>query len=152
MGIGSLALHTSTGCLTTNLTWSASGSFFGFQQIPQRDEPLLSLESQRPLDEFAAVAFTISYEMDYFNVVQMLRQAGFPLFAAERGENWPLLIAGGPAVYTNPEPMAEIFDAFAMMEALCRRCWMPFGKSTRTAAEAYQQLAQVDGRYVPALS
>ena len=48
-------------------------------------EPL-SLESQRPLSDFAAVAFSISYELDYFNVVAILKAAGLPLFAAERSD------------------------------------------------------------------
>jgi hypothetical protein len=58
--------------------------FFGDQRAPDRNEPVISLESQRPLDEFAAIAFTLSYEMDYFNVIQILRRAGIPIFAEER--------------------------------------------------------------------
>jgi radical SAM superfamily enzyme YgiQ (UPF0313 family) len=84
---------------------------------------LISLESQRDLDEFDVLAFTISYEMDYFNVVEMLRQAGIPPLAAERsadaapdGPAWPLVIAGGPGVTMNPEPMAPFFDAIVIGE------------------------------------
>jgi radical SAM superfamily enzyme YgiQ (UPF0313 family) len=81
------------------------------------DLPLLSLESGRDLAAFDVWAFTISYEMDYFNVVAMLRQAGVPCLAAERqDEDWPLLIAGGPAVTMNPEPLAPLFDAFVIGE------------------------------------
>jgi radical SAM superfamily enzyme YgiQ (UPF0313 family) len=115
---------------------------------------VISLESQRPLDEFAVIAFTISYEMDYFNVVQMLRRAGIPLFAEERDENWPLIIAGGPAVYTNPEPLADVFDAIAIGEAegivppLIDALW---DATDGPRPEAYERLAQVDGMYVPAL-
>jgi len=81
--------------------------------------PLLSLESQTPVDQFAVWAFTISFEMDYFNVIAMLRQAGVPLLAEERTTDspWPLLIAGGPAVSMNPEPMAPFFDAIVIGEA-----------------------------------
>ena len=81
--------------------------------------PLLSLESQTPVDEFAVWAFTISFEMDYFNVIAMLRQAGVPPLAQQRtqGGPWPLLIAGGPAVGMNPEPMAPFFDAIVIGEA-----------------------------------
>ena len=61
-------------------------------------------------------AFTISYEMDYFNVVEMLRQAGVPPLAADRDESWPLLIAGGPGITMNPEPMAPFFDAIVVGE------------------------------------
>jgi radical SAM superfamily enzyme YgiQ (UPF0313 family) len=154
VGMSSLALHILYRLFNDEPDVVCERVFLGFQQIPQHDEPIFSLESQRPLDEFAAIAFTISYEMDYFNVVQMLRQAGFPIFAQDRDENWPLLIAGGPAVYTNPEPMAEIFDAFAIGEGegivppLIDALWEINGAPR---PEAYQRLAQVDGMYVPAI-
>ncbi len=77
---------------------------------------LLSLESGRHVADFSVWAFTISYEMDYFNVVEMLRQAGVPPLAEDRDESWPLLIAGGPGVTMNPEPMAPIFDAIVVGE------------------------------------
>lgn len=155
VGMSSLALHTLYRLFNDEPDVVCERVFFSFQQIPQHDEPLLSLESQRPLDEFAAVAFTISYEMDYFNVVHMLRQAGFPLFAQDRDENWPLLIAGGPAVYTNPEPLADIFDVFAIGEGegivppLLDALWEI---QAAPRAEAYQRLNQMDGMYVPSLS
>ena len=89
----------------------------------QRGAPLLSLESERPAAEFDLWAFTISWEMDYFNVVELLRQAGIPPLAAERaasrqwdGRPWPLLIAGGPGVTMNPEPIAPFFDAILIGE------------------------------------
>ncbi|NUQ38477.1 MAG: radical SAM protein [Caldilineales bacterium] len=78
--------------------------------------PLLTLESGRPVAEVDVWAFTISYEMDYFNVIEMLRQAGMPPLARDRDESWPLLIAGGPGVTMNPEPMAPIFDAIVIGE------------------------------------
>ena len=89
----------------------------------QSGKPLESIESRRTPDEFDVWAFTISWEMDYFNVIEMLRQAGIPPRAADRQESrqwdgrpWPLLIAGGPGVTMNPEPMAPIFDAILIGE------------------------------------
>ncbi len=79
--------------------------------------PLISLESQRDVKDFAVLAFSISFEMDYFNVVEMLRQADIPLLAEERDEDFPLLLAGGPAVTANPQPLSLLFDAFAIGEA-----------------------------------
>jgi radical SAM superfamily enzyme YgiQ (UPF0313 family) len=155
VGMSSLALHSLYRLFNDEPDVVCERIFFGDQQAPRPDEPIMSLESQRPLDEFAAVAFTISYEMDYFNVVQILRRAGFPIFAAERDENWPLLIAGGPAVYTNPEPVADIFDAIAIGEGegivppLLDALWEVHDTPR---AEAYERLAQVDGMYVPALN
>ena len=89
----------------------------------QARKPLLSVESERTPDEFDLWAFTISWEMDNFNVIEMLRQAGIPPRAVDRqgtrqwdGRPWPLLIAGGPGVTMNPEPMAPIFDAVLIGE------------------------------------
>lgn len=89
----------------------------------QADRPLLSLESEAPAVDFDVWAFTISWEMDYFNVVELLRQAGVPPLAVDRavsrqwnGKPWPLLIAGGPGVTMNPEPMAPFFDAILIGE------------------------------------
>jgi radical SAM superfamily enzyme YgiQ (UPF0313 family) len=155
VGMSSLALHILYRLFNDEPDVVCERVFFGHQQAPQRDEPIISLESQRGLDEFAAVAFTISYEMDYFNVIEILRRAGFPLFATERDENWPLLIAGGPAVYTNPEPLADIFDVFAIGEGeaivppLIDALWEI---EAAPRLEAYQRLAQVDGLYLPALN
>jgi radical SAM superfamily enzyme YgiQ (UPF0313 family) len=154
VGMSSLALHILYRLFNDEPDVVCERVFFGDQQAPRRDEPILSLESQRPLDEFAAVAFTISYEMDYFNVVQILGRAGLPIFACDRDENWPLLIAGGPAVYTNPEPLADIFDAFAIGEGegivppLIDALWEI---NAAPRAEAYERLAQVQGLYIPAL-
>jgi radical SAM superfamily enzyme YgiQ (UPF0313 family) len=90
----------------------------------QRGDPLLSLENERPAADFDVWAFTISWEMDYFNVADLLRQARIPPLAADRatstqwdGRPWPLLIAGGPGVTMNPEPVAPLFDAILIGEA-----------------------------------
>jgi radical SAM superfamily enzyme YgiQ (UPF0313 family) len=82
------------------------------------DVPLLSLESGTDLAAFDVWAFTVSFEMDYFNVVAMLKQAGVPPLACDRRteEDWPLLIAGGPGITMNPEPLAPFFDAMIIGE------------------------------------
>ena len=82
------------------------------------DVPLLSLESGTDLAAFDVWAFTVSFEMDYFNVVAMLKQAGVPPLARDRRaeEDWPLLIAGGPGITMNPEPLAPFFDALIIGE------------------------------------
>ena len=77
--------------------------------------PLFALESQDPLKEFDFLGFTLQYEMGYTNILQVLDLAGIPLLAAERGEEDPLVIGGGPCSY-NPEPLADFFDLFYMGE------------------------------------
>ncbi|MCJ7425709.1 MAG: radical SAM protein [Dehalococcoidales bacterium] len=79
--------------------------------------PPLSLESQRPLSDFAALFFSISYELDYFNVVRILKASGIPLYAADRDERHPLVIAGGSCIMANLVPLSPFFDGLAIGEA-----------------------------------
>ena len=78
--------------------------------------PILALESQRPLSDFAALAFSISFEADYPYVLQILEGAGVPLLAAARRPGDPLVLAGGVATFLNPEPLAPFVDAFFLGE------------------------------------
>ena len=77
--------------------------------------PLYALESRRPVLEFDVVGFTLQYEMSYTNILNMLDLAGIPLRAERRGEDYPLIIAGGPCAY-NPEPLADFIDLFVIGE------------------------------------
>jgi radical SAM superfamily enzyme YgiQ (UPF0313 family) len=77
---------------------------------------LLSLETQRPLSDFAVIAFSVSFESDYLNVPKIFRLAGIPPFAAERSDTQPLVIAGGAALFLNPEPVAEFMDLVCIGE------------------------------------
>jgi len=123
------------------------------RRVSLRDEPI-TLESQRPLQDAAVVAFSVSFELDYFNVVAMLRGAGIPLRAAEREDGDPLVILGGPAVSTNPEPLAPLADAVVIGEAeellgdLIAPVREGWGQERRATLEA---LARVPGVYVPLL-
>jgi radical SAM family uncharacterized protein len=78
--------------------------------------PLFSLESRRPLRDFDVIGFSLSYELAYSNVLNMLDMAGIPVRAKERGDGHPLVIAGGGCC-VNPEPMAEFIDLFVIGEA-----------------------------------
>jgi radical SAM superfamily enzyme YgiQ (UPF0313 family) len=116
--------------------------------------PLLTLESQTPVAEFDVWAFTISFEMDYFNVVAMLRQAGVPPLAADRAlaDGSPLLIAGGPGVSANPEVLAPFFDAIVIGEAedLLPRLIDTLREGVREDREALlDALDRLPGIYVP---
>ncbi|UCD09432.1 MAG: radical SAM protein, partial [Dehalococcoidales bacterium] len=77
----------------------------------------LSLESERPLPDFAVVAFSVTYELDYFNVKKILKSSGVPLYAKDRDESHPLVIAGGPCITANPIPLAPFFDCLCIGEA-----------------------------------
>ena len=80
-------------------------------------QPLRSLESDRPLGDFDVLAFSISFETDYLHVLDVLGSAGLPLRRSARGAGAPLVIAGGPAMFLNPEPLAEFVDLFLIGEA-----------------------------------
>ncbi len=116
--------------------------------------PLLTMESGRRVNEVDVWAFTISYEMDFFHVVEMLRQAGVPPLASERDESWPLLIAGGPGVTMNPEPMAPIFDAIVIGEGeeVLADLVALFREAIHAPrAELLAALDRIPGVYVPQL-
>jgi len=78
---------------------------------------LRSLESGTRVSEFDVVAFSVSFETDYVNILSLLDLAGLPVWSTERDERWPLVIAGGPAVFLNPEPIAPFVDLFLIGEA-----------------------------------
>src|SRR3954454_21833569 len=78
--------------------------------------PLLTLESQSPVSEFDVLAFSISFEWDYVNVLTLLRLAGIPRYAAERGPRHPLIVIGGAVTFVNPEPLALFADVIAAGE------------------------------------
>ena len=77
----------------------------------------MSLESQRPLPDFSLLMFSINYEIDYINVANVLRASGIPPRAADRNEEYPLIVAGGPCVTTNPLPLSPLFDLMCIGEA-----------------------------------
>ncbi len=77
--------------------------------------PLFALESQDPIKDFDFLGITIQYEMCYTNILQVLDLSGIPLLAAQRDEDCPIVIGGGPCAY-NPEPLADFFDLFYIGE------------------------------------
>jgi radical SAM family uncharacterized protein len=84
-------------------------------QIRQEGSTLWSLENRRPLREFDIVGFTLQYEMTYTNVLNMLDLGGIPVWARERTDEHPIVIAGGSGAF-NPEPLSPFIDAFFLGE------------------------------------
>ena len=118
-------------------------------------EPLRSLESARPLRDFDVVGFSLQYELTYTNVLCMLDLGGIPLRSAERGEDDPLVIAGGP-VATHAEPLAPFIDAFAIgdgeeLAAAMARSFAASRAAGLSRTDALRALAHLDGVYVPSL-
>ncbi len=116
VGMSNLGLHAIYSLLNSYREVVCERAFWEKENRAQQF-PALSLESQRPLTDFAIVAFSISYELDYFNVVQILKASGIPLYAADRDERHPLIIAGGPCITANPIPLSPFFDCLCIGEA-----------------------------------
>lgn len=117
--------------------------------------PLYALESKDPLAGFDVLGFTLQYELSYTNILAMLDLAGVPLRAAERGEETPLVLMGGPCV-CNAEPLAPFADAMMLGEgeeqlpAVC--ALVSEAKRMGTPkAQLLRQLAELPGLYVPSL-
>ena len=78
--------------------------------------PIVTLESQTPLADFDVIAFSVSFEWDYVNVLTILRLAGIPRYAVERNARHPLILIGGAVTFVNPEPLAPFADIVAAGE------------------------------------
>ena len=124
-------------------------------KMRERHIPLRTLETKKTLKECDIVGFTLQYELSYTNILNMLDLGGVPVLAAERTEEDPLVIVGGPCVY-NPEPLADFFD-FAIigegeevmaevMEAY--KAWKRAGKPGGRQA-FLQEVVKISGIYVP---
>jgi len=74
----------------------------------------LSVETDTPLNEFGAIAFSVSFEEDYVHLLQMLDRAGIPLRRSQRGPWDPVIVVGGSCSAINPLPLAELVDVFAL--------------------------------------
>ncbi len=117
---------------------------------------LLSLETQSPLQAFPLLAFAVSFEMDYFNILKILSLGRIQPMAADRGAMDPIVIAGGPCATFNPEPLSLFFDAFIIGEGEeTMQHFMDAYYAGLDAqlerAELLRALAQVPGVYVPSL-
>jgi len=119
--------------------------------LSERGFPLFSLENRMPLRRFDMIGFTLQYELSYTNVVKMLLQADIPLYAAERGTNDPIVIAGGPCC-ANAEPVAPFFDLVCVgdgEEALTALA-DTFIKNTGCRADFLLAASDIPGVYAPA--
>ena len=113
---------------------------------------LLSRENRRPARDFDILAFSVAFENDYPNILQLLHLTGFPLQSRERDADAPLILAGGVAVMLNPEPLAAFFDLFLIGEA---EAMLPAFLDSYRKANGDQRILldtipiDVPGAYVP---
>ena len=127
------------------------------EEMEKHDIPLWAHESGDPLHDFDIVGVTLQYEMCYTTALRMLILGRIPLHTADRGEDDPVVIGGGPCAY-NPEPLADFFDCFSIGEG--EENLVEFtklmirmkeeGRYTR-AAFLHEAEATIKGIYVPSL-
>src|SRR5215213_3263321 len=111
----------------------------------------LSVETGRPLDEFRCVTFSVSFEEDYVNLLQMLDRARIPLRRKDRSPWDPVILMGGSCASINPLPMSEFVDVFAMGAAENVLPALQAALEGEEDREAIiERLAAQDGFYVPA--
>lgn len=113
-------------------------------------ELIVTLESGTPVRDFDVVAFSVTFEPDELNLISMLDRAGIPPLASQRNERHPLVVAGGPVTFLNPEPLAPFLDVVAVGEA---EALLPVLTDSLQRApsreELLDRLEQSDGFYVP---
>jgi len=113
--------------------------------------PLITIESQTPVNEFDVFAFSVSFEWDYTNVVTLLRLSGLKPRAAARTGRDPLVVIGGAVTFVNPEPLAPFADVIAAGEgeALIPSLLTAF-KGASDRDDLLRRLAADRGFYIPA--
>ena len=125
--------------------------------LKQQSGRLTSVESQRPLQDFHLIAFSIPFENDFSNAVEMIKFGGIPPLSEQRTGSDPFVAAGGIAAFMNPEPLAPFLDFVFVGEAEALipdffEFWMQNRNSRLSRHELLQALAgEVQGIYVPSL-
>lgn len=158
VGMSNLGMHIIYEQLNTRKD-TACERFF----LPERDEikeyeqtktPLMSIETQTPLYKFPLIGFSISFEMDYFNVLKILELGKIQLLAKDRTNLDPIVIGGGPCSTFNPEPLSKFFDVFIIGEGedtihRLMDCYLEGLKANLGRDEILLKLSSVPGIYVP---
>ena len=123
-------------------------------RLRQAGQPLFSLESHEPVNHFDIVGFSLLYELNYTNVLGMLDLAGIPFLAADRDDEHPLVIAGGPCT-CNPEPVADFFDAIVVGDGentimQMAEAWLSWNKGPAADRQSLlKSWSKIEGVYIP---
>ena len=121
--------------------------------LRDRGLSLVSLETKTPLVEFDVIGFSLLYELNFTNVLNMLDLSRIPLYARDRNEADPVVIAGGPCTF-NPEPLADFFDAMVIgdgeeviMDIVDQ--WLRWKESGDTRQALLKRWSRLKGVYIP---
>jgi radical SAM superfamily enzyme YgiQ (UPF0313 family) len=111
---------------------------------------IVSMESKRPLNRFDIIAFSVSFENDYPNVLAILDMARIPARTAQRENIHPLLVMGGVCAFFNPEPLADFFDICFIGEAEeMIQEFMDCYRDSRSRTELFEKAKNIEGLYLP---
>ena len=117
--------------------------------------PLMSLETKIPVCDFDLIGFSILYELNYTNILNILDLAGIPFYSSQRDDSYPLIVGGGPCT-CNPEPVADFFDIIVVgdgenviLEIADK--WLKFKENQNNGKESLLKLmSKIEGVYIPA--
>lgn len=163
IGMSNLGIRIIYGILN-NMPSVSCERFFVYAQdmekiFRSKNMEISSLESGKKLKEFDLAGFSLGYELNYTNVLNILELGSIPLKSSQRGSTYPLIIGGGPCAL-NPEPMHEFFDLFLIGEAeeaivelidVYRKFKDRFKASKISKEELLVILSHIEGVYVPSL-
>ena len=125
------------------------------QELKSRGQRLFSLETKRDIVDFDLIGFSVQFELQYTNIPYMFDLAGIPLYAKDRPEAFPPVVAGGPCA-VNPMPFAPFFDAiligdgeitFKQINELHLKCL----EQGLSKSEFLRLATEIDGVYVPSI-
>ncbi|KPL04066.1 MAG: hypothetical protein AMJ90_02100 [candidate division Zixibacteria bacterium SM23_73_2] len=113
-----------------------------------------TMESNLPLSHFSIIAFSVAYELDYLNILKILKLSGIPLKSEQRDKRSPLVVAGGVAVSLNPETVADFFDCLfigesedLILEFISE--YLRLSKKKTSKERMFFCFSQIPGIYVP---
>ncbi|OLS31431.1 MAG: hypothetical protein ThorAB25_02590 [Candidatus Thorarchaeota archaeon AB_25] len=148
VGMTGLALHIFYAILNSREDTSCE-RYFRYDT----SSPALSVESRRPLGDNHIIGFSLTYEEDIINLVQMLDSGNIPVLAEKRTGDDPIVVVGGPVVTANPEPFVDFVDAFVIGEGdLVIHDIVDLVIAGSSRKEVLSQFAEVRGVYVPTVS
>jgi radical SAM superfamily enzyme YgiQ (UPF0313 family) len=146
-GMTGLALHIFYASLNSREDTSCE-RYFRYDTL----SPTLSVESRRPLRDNHIIGFSLTYEEDIINLVQMLSSGDVPINAEERDQEDPIVVVGGPVVTANPEPFVDFVDSFVIGEGDFVIHKIVEAVATGSSRkDVLSQFAELDGVYVPTI-
>ncbi|MBW2252116.1 MAG: TIGR03960 family B12-binding radical SAM protein, partial [Deltaproteobacteria bacterium] len=117
--------------------------------------PLVSLETKTPVCDFDLIGFSILYELNYTNILNILDLAQIPFYSSQRDDSYPLIVGGGPCT-CNPEPIADFFDIIVIGDGEnvileIADTWLKFKENKNKGKENLLRLmSKIEGVYIPA--